>query len=78
MVTCSGAATPCPLPRVSGLDSQIDQITCAINGLMTGPVHFRTSDELGVESVVHFRGKLTAVVSERGECMFARPSFPYP
>jgi hypothetical protein len=30
------------------------------------PVHFRSSDQLGVESVVHFRAKLTSVISERG------------
>ena len=32
----------------------------------TGPVHFRTYDELGVESTIHFRAKLAAIISERG------------
>ena len=33
---------------------------------MTGPVHFRAGDELGVEPVVHFRAKLLATISNRG------------
>ena len=37
---------------------------------MTGSVHFKTSDELGKESIVHFRAKLITVVSERGMNMY--------
>lgn len=33
---------------------------------ISGPVYFRTSRELGMESVVHFRAKLVALVSSRG------------
>ncbi|CAI8005948.1 Shieldin complex subunit 2 [Geodia barretti] len=37
------------------------------------PVHFRSSDQLGVESVVHFRAKLTSVISERVFLFSDRP-----
>ena len=33
---------------------------------VTGPVHFKTSDDIGVDSVIHFRAKLVAIISERG------------
>jgi hypothetical protein len=37
------------------------------------PVNFKTSEELGTESVVHFRAKLTAVISERVFLFSDRP-----
>ena len=42
-----------------------------------GLVYFKTSQELGMDSVVHFRAKLVALVSSRGKqcCMLREMTY---
>ena len=59
------------LPRSSRVCKEI--LLCALDAVHVGLVCFKTSQELGMDSVVHFRAKLVALVSSRGKqcCMLS-------